>query len=465
MAANETAHRIILLNFSSQDADLVAKAGYNVERGFAGVGHETWLPFRTPHPMYEYDILFYNSYVTEEMEKEFLKPSNGFAERGFKNTMSSFNTPPHVRVSFIGKYPGINFLLHGGVPFVKLAFAEQNISVLREIKQHTWKIDDLHETLLNLKADVSSVGEFFWAEDSDGIWNVPVLVTRDGHWVMGYGTTYSERGVPKYVVLPKMKRTAHAVIEILRCLEDLVPTLFPDKRRTDWLESEEFLLPEEISINSAIAAKVDEAERFIEAKQAEKKVVAEQNSFVRSLLVAKEDPALPPDRRLSGVVRSALEFLEFEVEDIDQRIKSAIKKEDFWVSDGKFLAITEVTGTVNKNPKVKEFNDILGRMMTLYRRQSELVLPAGKDIGGLLVLNYDLENHPSNRPRPYTGTEAHITDTAVEQNIGILSSVELHKIIMAVKKGELDKAAARELLKKPGRIEYKCETESRPRAS
>ena len=455
MTANETAHRIILLNFSRKDAEIIAKAGYNIERGFAGVADGQWLPYHAPHPIYECDILFYNSFVTDELEQEFQDKRNGFEDRGFRRAMSSFDTPPRVRVSLIGEDTGLEFLFQGGVPFVKLIAADANVSTLREVgARNTWRIPDLHETLTKLKAQVSSVGTFFSAEDSGGIWNVPVLVTREGHWVMGYATTYTEQHVPNYIVLPQMRRTGQAVIEILQCLEDLAPALFPDRRKTGWLEGEEFLLPEEISIDDAIARKVEDAKAFIETKQAEKKVLGEKNFFVRALLVAKEDPALPADQRLSGVVKSALKFLDFEVEDIDQKIKSAIKKEDFWVSDGTFLAITEVTGTVHKNPKVKEFNDILGRMMTLYKRQSELVLPADKNIGGLLVLNYDIENHPSVRPLPYTGTEAHIVDTVEEQNIGILSTVELHKIVMAVNKGILSKDAARQLLKKTGRIEY-----------
>jgi hypothetical protein len=368
--------------------------------------------------------------------------------------MSSFDTPPRVRVSFIGEEAGFDFLIQGGVPFVKLIDADENVSALREVENRTWKIDELHQTLTNLKPQVSLVGKFFEPQQHGSIWNVPVLSTRNYDWVMGYGTTYEERKTPNYIVLPQMKNTAQAVLQILECLEELVPALFPDKRRTDWLGSEEFLVPEETAINKAIEEKVAEAKRFIEAKRKEAKILGETNAFVRALLAAKEDPRLPPQQRLSGVVKAALEYLDFKVEDIDEKIKSAIKKEDFWVRDGKFLAITEVSGTVNKNPKVKEFNDILGRMATLYKRQSDLVLPLGVDVGGLLVLNYDIETHPSRRPRVYTGEDVHIVETAAEQNIGILSTVELHRIVMGVKKGILTKNAAREFLKKPGRIEY-----------
>ena len=462
MTTNAPAHRIILLNFTNRDAQTIAKAGYNVERGFAGLLNQStrYLPYATPHPLYEYDILFYNSDTSSELQNEFSPLRNGFGESGFVGAMSSFETPPRVRVSFIGKETGSDSLMQGGVPFVKLINADVNVSALREVEDRVWKIPELHRTLTNLKTQVSSVGKFFRAEEHRPLWHVPVLSTRNYHWVMGYGTTNEARNTPNYIILPQMKDTARAVVQILQCLEDLVPDLFPDKQRKDWLNDEEFLLPEEAAVNRAIEEKVAEVDNFIKSKQEEMKILTEKNAFVRALLVAKEDPMLPLPQRLSGVVKTALEYLDFKVEGIDEKIKTAIRKEDFWVSDGRFLAITEVSGTGNKNPKVKEFHDILGRMATLYKRQNELVLPSGMDIAGLLILNYDVENHPSRRPRVYIGADAHIAETAVEQNIGILSTVELHKIVMAVKKGILTKDAARELFKKPGRIEYGALEES-----
>jgi len=447
LSTNKATHRIILLNFTVREAQTIAHAGYNVERGFAGVGNEAveHLPYATPHPLYEYDILFYNSQIPKGMEEEFRTARNGLRDSGFVTTTSSFNTPPSMRVSFIGGQAGFRTLVHGGLWFVKLIDADENVAVLLEVEDRVWKIPKLHETLTNLKAQVSSVGKFFNPEPAPRpIWNVPVLASRNGQRVMGYGVSGAEHRTPHYIILPQMRDPAQAAIQILRCLEDLVPELFPDLRRTDWLEDEEFLLPEETAVHKAIEGKIAETQSFIEVRRDEMKALATENAFVRALLTAKEDPDLPPEQRLSGVVKLALEYLDFGVEDIDEKIKTAIKKEDFWVTDGKFLAITEVSGTGNKNPKVKEFNDILGRMATLYKRKDRLVLPEGKDISGLLVLNYDIETHPSKRPRVYIGVDAHITETAQEQKIGILSTVELHKIVMAVKRGILTKDAARD---------------------
>jgi hypothetical protein len=456
LTANETAHRIILLNFTSKEAETIANAGYNVERGFIAEGNEigNHLPYAIPHPVYEYDILFYNSRTTDEVNQEFPNQRNALEERGFTDTMLYFNSPPRVRVSFIGEKTGFASLVQGGTPFIKLRNADANVSALLEAGPNDWQIDELHRTLLNLKPQVSSVGKFFEQGCDTPFWSVVVFQTRNNQHVMGYGTTGAEPRIPDYIVLPQMKDTARAVIQILQCLEELVPKLFPDKRRADWLSDEEFLLPEEKAIHKIIENKIAEAKAFVEAKRKEARILGKQNAFIRALLVAKEDAELPVQQRLSGVVKAALEYLGFEVEDIDAKTKSAIRKEDFWVVDGRFLAITEVSGTGNKNPKVKEFNDILGRMMTLFKRQSDLVLPSGKDIAGLLVLNYDIETHPSRRPRAYIGADAHIVETAAEHNIGILSTVELHKIVMAVKKDMLTKDAARELLKKPGRVDY-----------
>jgi hypothetical protein len=458
LTTNQSAHRIILLNFTVQEAETIAKAGYNVERGYVGEGVEvtSYLPYATPHPLYEYDILFYNSEISKEVVEEFQgHQRSGLQDPGFRNTVSSFKTPPLVRVSFIGKSTGFTNLVSGGLPLVNLTRADQNVSSLLEDQDTSHRIPELHELLTNLKTQVSSVGMFFDAGPFTTIWNMGVLSTRNGHQVMGYGTFGgTQSNLPSYIILPRMKNLPQTVLQILGCLESVAPQLFPDLSRKGWLQGEEFLLPDEKAVRKSIEEKIEEARRFIDSKNEEMQVLAEKNAFVRGLLIAKEDPALPPEQRLSGVVKAALEYLDFKVEDIDQKIKTAIRKEDFWVRDGKFLAITEVSGTGNKNPKVKEFHDILGRMATLYKRQNELVLPSGVDVAGLLVLNYDMGNHPSRRPRVYIGADAHIAETAVEQNIGILTTVELHKIVMAVKKGLLPKDAARELLKKPGRIEY-----------
>jgi hypothetical protein len=123
------------------------------------------------------------------------------------------------------------------------------------------------------------------------------------------------------------------------------------------------------------------------------------------------------------------------------------------VSDGEFIAITEISATKNKNPKTKEYNDLLGRMSTIYKRRD--LVPNADKVTGLLVLNYDIDTHPFKRPKVYTGQDEEFMLAAADHGIGILSTVELHRIAMAVKERGLSKEKARDLIKKPGRIEYR----------
>jgi len=450
-------HRIILLNFPPKAAELLTKEGFNVERGYLGPYEaKNRLQFQTPHPLYEYDVLIYNSHYHADLVKEFSSPMNLFDQKGSLEALTSFAGPPHLRIAFIGDPNGAKALVHAGLEFVSLVDAEQSVSSFVEAATvQTFAIPELHDVLVGLRSQIKNVGQFYIEDRDHYPFNAfPVLCSRNGQRVIGYGTTYDSQTIPSYVILPELRDQTQAVIKILRCVDEVWPALFPDRNTRSWLDEDEFLLPEERQIQKEIKETIKQATRVIETKRAEQEKIASENAFVKRLLYATENSKEEPGNRLSGVVKKALEYLGFSVEDIDQKTKSAIKKEDFWVSEADFLAITEVTGTVNKNPKTKEWNDILARMTTLSNRKTDLELPKDKIIRGLLVLNYDIDNHPEKRPRVYTAEDEYIVETAIEQGIGLLSTVELHKIIVAVKEGHLTKEEARKIIRKPGRIEY-----------
>jgi hypothetical protein len=448
--------KILLLNFTESEAAVLLKAGYNVERGFMGVYDERkYLPFQTPHPIYEYDIMAYSSQVTPEIRNEFTNQQNLLAEKGCLGALSHFTGTPTVRISFVGDYTGLPYLLHGGLGFLELEVAEQNLSMYFEAHPpDTFAIPAMHQTIAGFKKDIVRVGHFIRTPDPYPFYHLPVLVSRNGGRVAVYGTIFSSSTFPKYVVLPQLKSNAQALVQILQTLEQVCPALFPERTKNAWLQSAEFLLSDEQAKGKEIEGKVAEAVAIVERLRGELEELKKNNNFVRQLLIAMENPKTDLSERLSSVVRRALEFLEFSVTDIDQQTKTAIKKEDFWVADEDFFAITEVTGTVNTNPKVKEFHDILGRITTIYKRKTDLIPKEVLNVSGLLVLNYDCERHPSKRPKAYTGEWEHIVESATEQNIGLLSTVELHKIVVAVKEGALTKEKARSLIKKSGRIEY-----------
>jgi hypothetical protein len=115
-------HRIILLNFTEKDADTISKAGYNIERGMIG-GPSTWqeyIPFQTPHPLYEYDILLYDSHSSNETGKGLSSPCHLPTEHGSYEALTAFAGPPHVRIAFIGESSNLQTLIAGGLRFCKI---------------------------------------------------------------------------------------------------------------------------------------------------------------------------------------------------------------------------------------------------------------------------------------------------------------------------------------------------------
>lgn len=466
-------NRILLLNFTQNEAHLISKAGYNVDRGIMGHFYESreQCMFAIPRPIYEYDILFYNSRLLQEQET-LSEPfrnlyRNLFTEAGSFEALLSFKHLPRVRVVFAGFDNGIDRLVQGGIANVKTTRAEPNISSFVKFGRLSFTIEKIHDLIERLESQIESVGQFIVGRDDFPLNHVPVLGNRSSKEVAAYGTQYDGKKELRYMILPQLKDPAKATIDILNCLQEVSPGLFPDDPLV-WLKGDEFLTNEEVRTKKEIDGIRAEAEKRVGEKQELLRDLSKKVEFAKKVLVATEDAKVEPQQRLSAVAKQALEFLGFTVIDIDAATKSAIKKEDYWVSDGPFLAITEVSGTVSKNPKIKEFNDILARMATIYKRKSELTLPEGSAISGLLVLNYDLASHPSKRPKLYTGDDEHIVQTAVEQSIGLLSTVELHRIVMGVMNGNLTKDRARALIKQPGRIECpklgKTDKEQSPKA-
>lgn len=448
----ERTHRILLANFTDVQAESVQKAGFNVETGYVGKpqpgGQTPCVPFYAPHPLYDYDVYVLNC---EEL---------GHPLAGLRNLKldALMDRPPALRIVFTGKSSGPS-LLSAGIA-VQISHVNENVSNLLVTSAETFGIAELHEAISRLRGDVViPIGCYLSPSARVTGWpfqHFPVIVNRNNDQIAAYGVNAHASPIePLYILLPQLKNNAAGLIEIFSTIARVRPEILPNVRTRDWLSGPKFSFSEEADIELEIKHKLAEANAFVVAKRAEQAEVRKRFGFIKEILIATEAPQLQPDRRLATNVKRVLEFLGFLVEDIDAKIKGAIKKEDFWVRDGDFLAITEVTGTQNKNPKSKEYNDILGRLNTIFKR-SDLVPEQDKSrISGLLIVNYDIDNDPSRRPRLYSGDLEHIAEAAKESSIGILSTVELHKIAMMVKQGNLSQESARSLLRQFGRIEYK----------
>ncbi len=451
-------HRILLVNFIDSDAALLRAAGFNVELGYIGAREKRSsgdvVPYIFPRPLYEYEVYVFNSKLPSEENVVALgTPRNLLEDTRTLQMLIDLGRYRMVRIGFIGALPSFERLVCLGLPEVELVEAHEGVSDLKTITEdRPFCIPALDAAIARMeKQFIAPIGQYVvWRKDPYPIYHLPVVVNRNGDEVAAYGALYGQRSIPIYIILPQLRNSARAVLSLLEVLVDLRADLFPDVKSRGWYESDEFVFREERQIVKEISERITETKAYIESKQEERQNIIERFRFIKEILVASEDAA-EADHKLSVNVRKVLEFLGFTVIDMDAKVRNAIKKEDFWVKDENFLAITEVSGTRNKNPKITEYNGIAGRMTTIFKRQE--LRPEGKNITGLLILNYDTDTHPMKRPRLYTGELEEIAEGAKESEIGLLSTVELYKIAIAVKEGRMSKKDARAAIKQAGRIE------------
>jgi len=301
--ADRHEHKILLINFRSDEAAQVSKAGFNVEIGYFGKPlNEFLIPYYTPHPFHDYDVYVYNSAVPDVSISSPKRNNLDLSDLLAAGPLMDILKPPHIRVAFVGKGQAKNLIL-GGVPIVKLIAANENVSSFLISKQETFSIPVLHDAIANLRTQiVSPVGQYVdWKAEPWPIQQFPVITNRRGAIVGSYGVFASgDTARPFYVALPQLKNNPTGLIEILRALAKAAPDVLPDVRDQTWLDSSEFALPEEVRIQAQITTKIQEAQAFATDKKKQIEQVRKEWNFIKKILVATEDPALPPGERLSA---------------------------------------------------------------------------------------------------------------------------------------------------------------------
>ncbi len=248
------------------------------------------------------------------------------------------------------------------------------------------------------------------------------------------------------------------VDEILGVLPSFRPDLFPQLSSDIWLEKKDFLPIEVKSLDSEIKQKKRGFIIWLREANKKRKRIKEKFKFLTQILIA-DDEHFKGKNKLSYSVEKVLkDILGFETRNIDKELlkaKKAVMKEDYWVYDDDYFAICEITGTQKKNPKVKEYNEILSKIKSVLTRKGIPIKFREGGAKGLLIINHDRLSYPFSRPKLYTGDLEEYVKAAKESGISIVSTVELYKIAMAVKEKGLNQKQARDILKQGGRIVFK----------
>jgi hypothetical protein len=188
----------------------------------------------------------------------------------------------------------------------------------------------------------------------------------------------------------------------------------------------------------------------MEGLEDEKRRTYESRKHFHQILIADDSDEFEEDEQLTPSVKKTLEEIGFQVELVDAQLKKVgkrKKREDLLVREGDFVARAECKGTENQNASETYFGQV-ERHLRLGPSEVD-----GKKVTGLLIVNHDRKRDAFRRDPPYSDEDGEKL-IATHDDIGLLWTVELYKIALAVRKGELAPDEARRLIKQAGRITY-----------
>lgn len=450
--------KILLVNFTDEQASEFRQTGYNVDQSFIGnlrLASSEPLRYRAqyyhmPHPPYEYDIFIVQTDMPKEGEKYEVT-----GEKEFQCTADLASMAKRLRmrdsasICFLGGEYSLGNLLIAGLPQIQLQSADGRDSSLEMVDPQTFAVKEIHELLEGYRTKVKKVHKYVVSDsnriDALDLYRLRVYVNNAFKVVCEYESYYygGEIGcLPKYILLPEFQDNVKISLGILSKLAEVFPDLFSKSGVESWINLPDFSFEEVRKIEEDVREKKEELDLFIQKKEKEIVEINERLSFIKQILIS-DDEHFEGDAKLTNAVAKSLSYLGFEVELREEIIMEGKKREDIYISDTDgYKSFCEVKGTTRQNPSEGYYSQLLKHL----RKAND------PELNGLLIVNYDYKTHPYKRIKIYKDSEDLFSDDA--EGIGVVSTVDLYRIIIAVKEGKMSKEDARKLLKASNRIEF-----------
>ena len=263
---------------------------------------------------------------------------------------------------------------------------------------------------------------------------IPLLENENGEIVSF--CHFIKKGI--IFVFPHIEDKSSFLSELLTVyLPEIAPTLFPFHGQFGWLDSEDYLLPNEKEL---LTQKLELDKKFkldIQTIDAELKKNKEQFNFLQLLLWQSGD-------ELVKSVETYLRWLGFDsVRNIDEE-SPEIREEDLQVETDKGLLVIEIKG-IGGTSTDKDCSQISKIRFRRAEQRSKF------DVFGLYIVNHQRYIPPNSRLNP-PFNENQINDAVLDKR-GLLTTFELFNAYFLIKEGILTKEAVRDKLFDIGLIE------------
>lgn len=450
--------KILVLNFEWDSVELLASKGYDVEDGYTeitsySVSAQPVVAKRTKHyypsPPYEYDMVIFNSNQKLAERAKYRMPSDSEQNlhKDIEQLCAKMNEGGFV-LAFVGidgepekvlQYAGLSGVRTFAVdPRAKMLWTRDSdegsevASILR--KYSSLLILPVRRGIRLAKPDISLI-----VNNAD---------QTLGACIYRYKRVLFNESVKQLraIILPQFQSNVRIAVELLGYVERAREDLFPSEGY-EWLEQEEYKFEEIAKIEEQIAELETDFAAKKEHLEEHKAEVQKSLQYLNLLLIADDSDEFKEDAQLTPSVKKVMEEdLGFpQVEWVDKRLKRGTLKEDLLIRDEDYIARVECKGTINPNPSRDCFGQ-LANHLRLGQRKID-----GHQVRGLLVVNHHRRYPAFKRQPPYSDPDGEKLLKEYE-DFGLLWTVQLYRIAMAVRAGSLPPEKARQLIKEPGRI-------------
>lgn len=438
--------RILLIDYTDNDAQSLIDAGYTIYRGFSGL---SGTPYQLPCHESELEIIFWDT-------RNHLNDNRLLVGEAEHIINSPHGQEIMQKIDVVLSNYAERMCEKGGF-FAVFMSNQQSAAVnhrLPDILNKDFSLFRRVTTTLNL---ISKRGEDVWCEFfKRHIQEEDIVYGIDWHGnFVGLGQYFTDEDGNWFAV----KQGHTALIPVIRdnrmsdavkfLLQEVLPrccrgeTVFPDKYFYHWANGEKYLPPSAVELIAENKRLVEETELQIEVNKTEILKEMDENDYLTSLLITDDSNLFPEGSRLSDHLQIIFESdLGFTVTDVDEMNLSVGKalKEDKWIEDGEYFALVEVKGT-EKGAKASWVRTDLNAHI----REFEVVKKT-TGINSILIFNHDRRTAPEDRSVPFTGDD-NLIEFCRDSNILLLPVYEIFKLVREIKKGTITAVDARDLIK------------------
>ncbi|MEH2074395.1 MAG: hypothetical protein V7K57_08375 [Nostoc sp.] len=271
---------------------------------------------------------------------------------------------------------------------------------------------------------------------------LPLLKNKFGNDVAGL--IFPSDGRKGWIfILPNLKKKADFTTKLIeQILPEIVPSLFPEQEYASWIHRVEYTLPQVNRLHQNIVEIREKANLKVAVLEQEIENEQKTNAYLFNLLTETGDA-------LVQAIIKTLQILGFQqIKDADQELAmQGIEKqnrEDLQIHDYETTLLVEVKG-------IKGFpcdDDALAVQKYVVLRMREW---KSVNIQGLTIINHQRHIPPLERDNTLPFRQE-ILDVAEEQQIGLLTTWDLHRLARSFVQNQWNHKQIKDLFYQVGRI-------------